>query len=68
MDEAQTGIKIARRNINSFRNAFDTSLMEESEEEPKSLFMKVKEDNEKVALKFNILKAKIKKMTQQSHS
>ena len=59
LDEAQTGIKIARRNINNLRYADDTTLMAESEEELKSLLMKVKEENEKVALKLNIQKAKI---------
>ena len=59
LDEAQTGIKIARRNINNLRYADDTTLMAESKEELKSLLMKVKEENEKVALKLNIQKAKI---------
>ena len=54
LDEAQAGIKIAGRNINNLRYADDTSLMVESEEELKSLLMKVKEDSEKVGLKFNI--------------
>ena len=54
LDEAQAGIKIARRNINNFRYADDTTLMAESEEELKSLLMKVKEENEKVGLKLNI--------------
>ena len=54
LDEAQTGIKIARRNINNLSNVDDTTLMAESEEELKSLLMKVKEENEKVGLKFNI--------------
>ena len=58
-DEAQAGIKIARRNINNLRYADDTTLMAESEEELKSLLMKVKEESEKVALKFNIQKIKI---------
>ena len=49
LDEAQAGIKIARRNINNFRSADDTTLMEESEEELKSFLMKVKEESEKVA-------------------
>ena len=57
--EAQTGIKIARRNINNFRYANDTTVMEESEEELKSLLMKVKEESEKVGLKLNIQKTKI---------
>ena len=59
LEEAQTGIKIARRNINNLRYADDTTLMAESEEELKSLLMKVKEKNEKVGLKLNILKTKI---------
>ncbi|XP_055257172.1 WD repeat-containing and planar cell polarity effector protein fritz homolog [Moschus berezovskii] len=59
LDEAQVGIKIARRNINNLRYADDTTLMAESEEELKSLLMKVKEDNEKVGLKLNIQKTKI---------
>ena len=49
LDEAQAGIKIARRNTNNFRYAYDTTLMAESEEEPKSLLMKLKEESEKVA-------------------
>ena len=57
--EAQTGIKIARRNINNLRCADDTTLMAESEEELKSLLMKVKEESEKVVLKLNIQKTKI---------
>ena len=59
LDEAQVGIKIARRNINNFRNADDTTLMSESEGELKSLLMKVKEESEKVGLKLNIQKTKI---------
>ena len=59
MDEAQAGIKIARRNINNLRHADDTTLMAESEEELKSLLMKVKEESEKVGLKLNIQKTKI---------
>ena len=59
LDEAQAGIKIARRNINNLRCADDTILMAESEEELKSLLMKVKEENEKVDLKLNIQKTKI---------
>ena len=59
MDEAQTGIKIAGRNINNLRYADDTTLMAESEEELKSLLMKVKEESEKVGLKLNIQKTKI---------
>ena len=58
LDEAQAGIKIARRNINNLRYADDTTLMAESEEEIKSLLMKVKEDSEKVGLKLNIQKTK----------
>ena len=58
LDEAQAGIKIAGRNINNLRYADDTTLMEESEEELKSLLMKVKEESEKVGLKFNIQKTK----------
>ena len=53
LDEAQAGIKIARRNINNLRYSDDTTLMAKSEEEPKSLLMKVKEESEKVGLKFN---------------
>ena len=59
LDEAQAGIKIAGRNINNLRYADDTTLMAESEEELKSLLMKVKEEDEKADLKFNIKKAKI---------
>ena len=59
LDEAQSGIKIARRNINNLRYADDTTLMAESEEELKSLLMKVKEQSEKVGLKLNIQKMKI---------
>ena len=59
LEEAQAGIKIAGRNINNLRYADDTTLMAESEEELKSLLMKVKEESEKVALKFNIQKTKI---------
>ena len=59
LDEAQGGIKIARRNINNLRYADDTILMAESEEELKSLLMKVKEESEKVGLKLNIQKTKI---------
>ena len=59
LDEAQAGIKTARRNINNFRYADDTILMAESEEELKTLFMKVKEESEKVDLKLNIQKTKI---------
>ena len=56
LEEAQTGIKIARRNTNNLRYANDTTFMAESEEELKSLLMKVKEESEKVGLKFNIQK------------
>ena len=59
LDEAQAGIKIAGRNINNLRYADDTTLMAESEEDPKSLLMKVKEESEKVDLKLNIQKTKI---------
>ena len=59
LDEAQAGIKIVGRNINSLRYADDTSLMAESEEELKSLLMKVKEESEKIGLKLNIQKTKI---------
>ena len=58
LEEAQAGIKISGRNINNLRYADDTTLMTESEEELKSLFMKVKEDSEKVGLKLNIQKTK----------
>ena len=59
LEEAQAGIKIARRNINNLRYADDTTLMAESEDELKSLLMKVKEESEKVSLKLNIQKTKI---------
>ena len=59
LEEAQAGIKIAWRNINNLRYADDTTLMAESEEELKRLLMKVKEESEKVGLKFNIQKTKI---------
>ena len=59
LDEAQAGSKIARRNVNNLRYADDTTLMAESEEELKSLLMKVKEENEKLGLKLNIQKTKI---------
>ena len=58
LDEAQAGIKIFGINFNNFRYADDTSLMAESEEEPKSLLMKVKEESEKVGLKLNIRKTR----------
>ena len=60
LEEAQAGIKIVRRNINNLRYADDTTLMAESEEELKSLLMKVREESEKVGLKLNIQKMKIK--------
>ena len=59
LDEAQAGIKIAGRNINNLRYSNDTTFTAESEEELKGLLMKVKEESEKVALKFNIQKTKI---------
>ena len=59
LDEAQAGVKIARRKINNLRNAVDTTLTAESEEELKSLLMKVKQEGEKVGLKLNIQKTKI---------
>ena len=59
LEEAQAGIKIAKRNINNLRYADDTTLLAESEEELKSLLMKVKEEREKVGLKLNIQKIKI---------
>ena len=59
LDEAQAGLKISRRNINNLRYAYDNTLMAESEEELKSLLMKVKEESEKVGLKLNIQKTKI---------
>ena len=59
LDESQAGIKTARSNINNLRYADDTTLMAESEEELKSLLMRVKEDNEKAGLKFNTQKTKI---------
>ena len=59
LEETQAGIKIARRNINNLRYADDTTLMAESEEELKSLLMKVKEESEKVGLKLNVQKMKI---------
>ena len=59
LEEAQAGIKSVRRNINNLRYAHDTTLMAESEEELKSLLMKVKEESEKVGLKLNIQKTKI---------
>ena len=59
LDEAQTGIKISGRNINNLRHADDTTLMAESEEEPKSFLMKMKKESEKAVLKLNIQKTKI---------
>ena len=59
LEEAQTGVKVAARNINNLRYADDTTLMAESEEELKSLLMKVKDESEKVGLKLNIQKTKI---------
>ena len=59
LHEAQAGIKVARRNINNLRYADDTTLMAESEEELKSLLMRVKEESEKAGLKLNIQKTKI---------
>ena len=59
LEEAQAGVKIARRNVNHLRYADDTTLMAESEEELKSLLMKVKEESEKVGLNLNIQKTKI---------
>ena len=59
LEETQAGIKIARRNINNLRYTYDTTLTAESEEELKSLLMKVKEESEKVGLKFNIQKMKM---------
>ena len=59
LDEAQAGIKITGRNINNLRYADNTTLMAESEEEPKSLLMKVKEEREKVGLKLNVQKTTI---------
>ena len=60
LDEAQAGIKTARRNFSNFRYADDTTLMAESEEELKSFLMKVKEESEKAGLKLNLQKTKIK--------
>ena len=67
LDEAQAEIKIARRNINNLRYADDTTIMAESEEELKSLLMKVKEESEKVALKHNIQKTKIMALVPSLH-
>ena len=68
LDEAQTVIKIARRNINNLRYADDTTLMAESEEELKSLLMKVKEQSEIFGLKLNIQKTKIMALVSSLHS
>ena len=68
LEEAQAGIKIAGRNINNLRYAEDTTLMAESEEELKSLLMKVKEESEKVGLKLNIQKTKIWHLVPSLHS
>ena len=59
LDKAQAGIKIARRNINNLRNADDTTIVAESEEEPKNLLMKVKEESEKPDFKLTVQKTKI---------
>ena len=67
LEEAQAGIKIAERNINNLRYADDTTLMAESEEELKSLLMKVKEESEKVGLKLNIQKTKIMHLVPSLH-
>ena len=68
LDEVQTGIKIARRNINNLRYADDTTLMAESKEELKSLLMKVKQDSEKVGLKLNIQKTQSWHLVPSLHS
>ena len=67
LDEAQAGIKIARRNINNLRYADDTTLMAESKEELKSLLMKVQEASDKVGLKLNIQKTKIMNLVPSLH-
>ena len=67
LEESQAGIKIARRNINNLRYAGDTTFMVESEEELKSLLMKVKEESEKVGLKLNIQKTKIMALVPSLH-
>ena len=67
LDEAQAGIKIARRNINNLRNKDDITLMAKTEEELKSLSMKVKEESEKVGLKLNIQKTKIRALASSLH-
>ena len=68
MDKSQAGIQIARRNINNLRYADDTTLIAGSEEKPKSLLMKVKEESEKVGLKLNIQKTKILASISSLHS
>ena len=67
LEEAQAGIKIARRTINNLRHTDDTTLMVESKEELKSLLMKVKEESEKIGLKFNIQKTKIRYLVPSLH-
>ena len=67
LDEAQTGMKITRKNVNNLRYADETTLMTESEEELKSLLMKVKEDSEKAFLKFNFQKVKIMDLVPSLH-
>ena len=67
LDEAQAGIKISGRNINNLRYADDTTLMAESEEELKNLLMKLKEESEKVGLKLNIQKTKIRHLVPSLH-
>ena len=67
LEEAQAGIKIARRNINNLRYVDDTILLGESEEELKSLLMKVKEESEKIGLKLNIQKTKIMALVPSLH-
>ena len=67
LDEAQAGIKIAGRHINNLRHADDTTLMAESEEEQKSLLVKVKEESEKAGLKLNIQKTKIRHLIPSFH-
>ena len=67
LEEAQAGMKISRRNINNLRYADDTTLMAEGEEELKSLLMRVKEESEKIGLKLNIQKTKIKALDPSFH-
>ena len=67
LEETQAGVKIARRKINNLRYANDTTLMAESEEELKNLLMKGKEENEKVGLKLNILKTKVRNLVSSLH-